>query len=77
MFWFFLIKRYSKAECSSWLIASACLWSRRMWGLSARKSSKVSTGFLCKPGDPAELAKTIETYFLSDLFTNLRSAARN
>jgi D-inositol-3-phosphate glycosyltransferase len=31
-----------------------------------------STGFLCKPGDPAELAKAIETYFASDLFKNLR-----
>ena len=30
-----------------------------------------STGFLCKPGDPAELAKAIETYFASDLFKNL------
>jgi D-inositol-3-phosphate glycosyltransferase len=29
------------------------------------------TGFLCKPGDPAELAKAIETYFTSDLFKNL------
>src|SRR6202050_1419467 len=31
-----------------------------------------STGFLSKPGDPAELAKAIETYFASDLFKNLR-----
>jgi glycosyltransferase involved in cell wall biosynthesis len=31
-----------------------------------------STGFLCKPGDPAELAKAIETYFASDLFKNLK-----
>jgi D-inositol-3-phosphate glycosyltransferase len=31
-----------------------------------------STGFLCKPGDPAELAKTLETYFTSDLFKNLK-----
>jgi glycosyltransferase involved in cell wall biosynthesis len=30
-----------------------------------------STGFLCQPGDPAELAKAIETYFNSDLFKNL------
>ena len=30
-----------------------------------------STGFLCQPGDPAELAKAIETYFSSDLFKNL------
>ena len=30
-----------------------------------------STGFLCQPGDPAELAKAIETYFKSDLFKNL------
>jgi D-inositol-3-phosphate glycosyltransferase len=30
-----------------------------------------STGFLCQPGDPAELAKVIETYFSSDLFRNL------
>ena len=30
-----------------------------------------STGFLCQPGDPAELAKAIETYFSSDLFANL------
>jgi D-inositol-3-phosphate glycosyltransferase len=31
-----------------------------------------STGFLCKPGDPAELAKALETYFTSDLFKNLK-----
>src|SRR5271165_1998565 len=30
-----------------------------------------STGFLCKPGDPADMAKAIETYFASDLFKNL------
>jgi len=30
-----------------------------------------STGFLCKPGDPAEMARAIETYFASDLFSNL------
>jgi D-inositol-3-phosphate glycosyltransferase len=30
------------------------------------------TGFLCQPGDPAELAKAIETYFASDLFKNLK-----
>jgi len=30
------------------------------------------TGFLCQPGDPAELAKAIETYFASDLYKNLR-----
>jgi D-inositol-3-phosphate glycosyltransferase len=31
-----------------------------------------STGFLCQPGDPAELARAIETYFASDLYKNLR-----
>jgi D-inositol-3-phosphate glycosyltransferase len=31
-----------------------------------------STGFLSKPGDPAELAKAIETYFASDLFKRLK-----
>ncbi len=30
-----------------------------------------STGFLCKPGDPQELAKALETYFASDLYKNL------
>jgi len=30
------------------------------------------TGFLCQPGDPAELAKALETYFASDLFLNLK-----
>ncbi len=29
------------------------------------------TGFLCQPGDPADLAKAIKTYFSSDLFKNL------
>jgi glycosyltransferase involved in cell wall biosynthesis len=29
------------------------------------------TGFLCKPSDPRDLAKTIETYFSSDLYGNL------
>src|SRR5271154_1439302 len=31
------------------------------------------TGFICKPGDPTDLAKTLETYFLSDIYTNLRT----
>jgi glycosyltransferase involved in cell wall biosynthesis len=31
------------------------------------------TGFLCRPSDPADLARTIETYFESDLFKNLSS----
>lgn len=31
------------------------------------------TGFICKPGDPSDLAKTLETYFLSDIYTNLRT----
>jgi D-inositol-3-phosphate glycosyltransferase len=35
-----------------------------------------TTGFLCKPGDPAELAKAIETYFTSDLFKNLKARRR-
>jgi glycosyltransferase involved in cell wall biosynthesis len=35
-----------------------------------------STGFLCKPGDPAELAKALETYFTSDLFRNLKVRRR-
>jgi D-inositol-3-phosphate glycosyltransferase len=35
-----------------------------------------STGFLCKPGDAAELAKAIETYFKSDLFKNLKVRRR-
>jgi glycosyltransferase involved in cell wall biosynthesis len=30
------------------------------------------TGFLCKPGDPADLAKAIEMYFASDLFKSLK-----
>jgi len=29
------------------------------------------TGFLCKPGDPADMARAIETYFASGLFKNL------
>jgi D-inositol-3-phosphate glycosyltransferase len=28
------------------------------------------TGFLCRPGDPTDLAKAIETYFRSDLYRN-------
>lgn len=31
------------------------------------------TGFLCRPSDPVDLAKTIEAYFESDLFKNLSS----
>jgi glycosyltransferase involved in cell wall biosynthesis len=30
-----------------------------------------TTGYLCKPADPADLAKTIETYFASDLYREL------
>jgi D-inositol-3-phosphate glycosyltransferase len=35
-----------------------------------------STGFLCKPGDPTELAKAVETYFVSDLYKNLKVRRR-
>jgi D-inositol-3-phosphate glycosyltransferase len=31
------------------------------------------TGFLCRPGDPVDLARAIEAYFASDLFKNLDS----
>ncbi len=31
------------------------------------------TGFLCKPSDANDLARTIETYFESDLFKNLHT----
>ena len=30
-----------------------------------------TTGFLCKPADPIDLAKTLETYFQSDLYKEL------
>jgi glycosyltransferase involved in cell wall biosynthesis len=30
------------------------------------------TGFLCQPGDPAELTKALEKYFASDLYRNLK-----
>ncbi len=32
------------------------------------------TGFVCKPGDPTELARAVRTYFESDLFKNLRAS---
>lgn len=38
------------------------------------------TGYLCRPGDPEDLARAIETYFASDLYRNLdtqRLAIRN
>jgi D-inositol-3-phosphate glycosyltransferase len=35
-----------------------------------------STGFLCEPGNPAKLAKAVETYFRSDLFKNLNIRRR-
>ena len=35
------------------------------------------TGFLCRPRDPVDLAKTIATYFESDLFRNLSTRRRN
>jgi len=35
------------------------------------------TGYLCKPGDPADLAKTLETYFTSELFRRLDSRRRD
>ena len=31
------------------------------------------TGFLCKPGDPLDLARAIDAYFTSELFENLES----
>src|SRR5271167_4381018 len=30
------------------------------------------TGFLCRPADPADLARAIQTYFGSDLYRNQR-----
>ncbi len=35
------------------------------------------TGFLCRPGDPDDLARTIERYFASDLFRNLDQARQD
>jgi glycosyltransferase involved in cell wall biosynthesis len=35
-----------------------------------------STGFLCKAGDPAEMARAIEAYFASDLYKNLNARRR-
>ncbi|MGA7449502.1 MAG: glycosyltransferase, partial [Terriglobales bacterium] len=29
------------------------------------------TGFLCKPGDPVDLAKTLKTYFQSNIYKEL------
>jgi D-inositol-3-phosphate glycosyltransferase len=34
------------------------------------------TGFLCKPGDPADLARALDTYFASDLYRNLKVRRR-
>jgi len=34
------------------------------------------TGFLCRPKDPADLARTIETYFSSDLYQDLEARRR-
>jgi len=31
------------------------------------------TGFLCKPGDPSDLANSLETYFASDLYRDLKN----
>lgn len=31
-----------------------------------------TSGYLCKPGDPADMARAIEAYFASDLFRNLK-----
>jgi glycosyltransferase involved in cell wall biosynthesis len=31
------------------------------------------TGFLCRPKNPADLARTIRTYFASDLYHNLET----
>jgi D-inositol-3-phosphate glycosyltransferase len=30
------------------------------------------TGFLCKPGDPEDMARAVDTYFASDLFKHLK-----
>ena len=34
------------------------------------------TGFVCRPADPVDLAKTIETYFASDLYRHLEKRRR-
>ena len=36
-----------------------------------------TTGFLCRPGDPADMARAIEQYFSSDLYRNLKSRRRD
>ena len=35
-----------------------------------------STGFLCRPGDPRDLAVTLQRYFESDLYSNLEERRR-
>ena len=32
---------------------------------------EAETGFVCRPQDPTDLARTIEAYFVSDLYKNL------
>ena len=34
---------------------------------------EAKTGFLCRAKDPADLARTIRTYFASDLYRNLET----
>lgn len=40
-------------------------------GSFAKDITPGATGYVCRPGDPADLAKTIEEYFSSDLFSAL------
>ena len=72
MFWFCHTRKFSRAECFSLPYSFGLPVVATDVGSFREEIVEGSTGFLCQPGDPAELAKAIEKYFTSDLYRNLK-----
>jgi hypothetical protein len=63
----------SKAAFLSQVTVSGCLLSRLTWARSETISMDAKTGLLCRPQNPADLGRTVRTYFASDLYRNLEA----
>jgi len=69
------IKTSFKAVFSFWLTLLAFPWVATDVGSFREEIVEGETGFVCRPGDVADLAGTLEKYFASDLLSWLAHPA--